>query len=164
MNIALRHRQTDTSAIEIRLASLDDIPAMVAALRAFFDETPWGARGVSFDAESVERFLQFSTPRGSQPYLLALDHGRIVGLISWHYYRDYTDPIAVMDETYVAPDFRRTNLARKLVALALHMANGDGARIMNFPLCSGLDATRTYVNMLRKFGAEMTGVMMTKVL
>jgi hypothetical protein len=165
MNIALRHRQTDTSAIDIRLAVLEDIPAMVEVLGSFFHETAWGKRGITYLPEKVAKALEFVIVHKTQPYLLARDEdGEIVGVISWHYFRDFCDPIAVMDETWVRHDYRRTNLARKLTALSIYMAQGDGAHIMNFPLCSGLEETRTMVNMLRKFGCEMTGVMMTKVL
>src|SRR5262249_38461263 len=152
MNIAVRPRQLRTSAIEIRLGELADIPALIEVLGQFFHETTWAKRGLTFDAEKVEKALQFCAVHKTQPYLIARSGDEIVGLISWHYWSDFCEPIAVMDETWLRADYRRTDLGRKLVALAIYMAKGDGARLMNFPLCSGLDETRTYVNMLRKFG------------
>lgn len=164
MNIALRQHTLDTSAIEIRLATLDDIPALMPVLEEFFHATPWSERGLTFQHDKVENALRLVIGRGVQPYLLALDRGEIVGCLSWHYWSDFCEPIAVMDETYIKPEYRRSDLARKLVRLSMFIAQGDNARVMNFPLASGLKETRTFVNMLRKFGCEMTGVMMTKVL
>lgn len=164
MNIALQHRRpTATSHIEIRLAELRDIPQVVDMLHDFFHQTPW-KECCEFERERVSEFLAFSIPKGSQPYLLAFEGERLVGLISWHLYLEACSPIAVMDETYVEPEYRPTNLGRKLVALALHMAKGDGARVMNFPLASGFRETKTFVNMLRKFGAYPVGVIVSKIL
>ena len=106
--------------------------------------------------------LQELIERKTTPHLVAfdmLDDERMVACISWHYDLQYTkEPIGVMDETFVLGPYRRTNLGRKMVALALHIAEGDNCRVFNFPLASGLPETKSYVNMLRKFGGEICGV------
>lgn len=165
MNIALRHRvPIDTSHIEIRLLRQEDIPQAVELLHRFFHETPWADK-LEFSRERTAMYMTNSTTKGTQPYLLALDGDKLVGLISWHFYNEACSPIAVMDETYVLPEYRKTTLPRKLVALALYMAKGEGgAAVMNFPLASGFKETKSFVNLLRKFGAEVTGVIVTKVL
>lgn len=163
MNIALRHKRTNTSDIEIRYATAEDIPALVDVLDTFFHESQWKAY-LTYDREKVTRSLEHLIPTHRQPYLLAFEDGKIVGLISWHLYGDFTDAIAVMDETYLAPRYRTTDLGRKLVALALYLAEGEGARIFNFPLASGQKETATYVNMLKKFGGVECGVLVRVML
>jgi GNAT superfamily N-acetyltransferase len=165
MNFAPRHirRTTDTSHLELRLAEQRDIPQVVEMLHRFFNETPWRTC-LEFANERVADFLAYSIQKGSQPYLCAFDGDRLVGLISWHLYIEACSPIAVMDETYVVPEYRRTTLGRRLVAVASEWAKASGARVMNFPLASGFDETRTFVNMLQKFGARPVGVIMSMVL
>lgn len=161
MNIALRHKATDTSAIEIRLASVDDIPALVELYGKFFAESQWPPF-LTFDPQravaNLHRILTYV------PHICAFDRDELVGTISYHLDRQYTDPIAVMDETYVKPAFRGSNLGRKLVALAIYLARHDGAKVFNFPLASGMKETKSYVNMLRKFGAVPCGIIMRVVL
>jgi len=161
MNIALRslRRSTDTSHIEIRLATHDDVPAIAQMFGAYFHATQW-AYFLSYDEDKTIKRLHELIAGKRSPHLLAFDGHRLVGVLSWHYDNAYVrEPIGVMDETYVDPEYRHTNLGRKLVGLALHLAHGDGAPVFNFPIASGLPETRTLVNMLRKFGGEVCGVL-----
>ena len=45
-----------------------------------------------------------------------MDGDELVGLCSYHTFDVFTDPIAVMDETYVVKKYHRTDLGRRLVA------------------------------------------------
>jgi GNAT superfamily N-acetyltransferase len=161
MNIALRHRRIDTSAIEIRLASVEDIPALVELFGEFFAASQWPPF-LTFDPEravaNLNRILLYV------PHICAFDDGKLIAAISYHLDKQYTDPIAVMDETYVRPPYGRTNLARKMVALAIYLAKHDGAKVFNFPLASGMKETASYMNLLRKFGAVPCGIIMRVVL
>ena len=67
--------------------------------------------------------------------VLAMDDDEMVGVCSYHTFDVFTDPIAVMDETYVAPNTSRTDLGRRLVAMVIDLARGDGCKVMNFPIC-----------------------------
>jgi len=160
MNIALRHvrRSTDTSHIEIRRAELKHVPKLARLFGEYFYETQWQVFLTFNEQKCIARLSQLVSQEFT-PHLVALDHGEIVGVISWHYDLQYTDePIAVMDETFVLPQYRSSDLGRKLVALALHIAAKHGAVVMNFPIASGLPSTKTLVNLLRKFRGEICGM------
>lgn len=164
MNIALRHvqrRSIDTSHIKIRFAEHDDVPAIAQLFGAYFHATPW-QYWLTYDEEKTIKRLHELVAGKRTPHLLAFDGHELIGLISWHYDDQYVrEPIAVMDETYVHPQYRRTNLGRKLVALALAFANEvDNAAVFNFPIASGLPEMKTLTNMLkRKFGGEICGIL-----
>jgi predicted N-acetyltransferase YhbS len=161
MNIAVKNvvqRTTDTSHIEIRRAQLEHVPRLARLFGEYFYETQWGMF-LTFDEQKCIRRLSQLVQQEFTPHLVAFDGERIVGIISWHYDMQYTtEPIAVMDETFVLPPYRSSNLGRKLVGLALHMAAKHKAPVFNFPIASGLPSTATLTNMLRKFGGEICGV------
>jgi predicted N-acetyltransferase YhbS len=160
MNIAQRHvrRSTDTSHIEIRLATHDDVPELARLFGAYFHSTQW-QHFLTYDEAKTAKRLHELIEGKRTPHLLAFNGGDMIGVISWHYDSQYvTEPIAVMDETFVSPEYRQTDLGRKLVALALYFAKEDGAAVFNFPIASGLPSTKTLVNMLRKFGGDICGV------
>jgi predicted N-acetyltransferase YhbS len=160
MNIAVRHvrRSTDTSHIEIRRAGLEHVPRLARLFGEYFYETQWG-QFLTFNEDKCIARLSQLVSQDYTPHLVALDAGEIVGVISWHYDLQYTDePIAVMDETFVLPQYRSSDLGRKLVGIALHIAAKHKAPVFNFPIASGLPSTATLVNMLKKFGGEICGV------
>jgi GNAT superfamily N-acetyltransferase len=164
MNIALQHRTTSTSSIEIVLATVADVPDVARLFSMFFHESIWH-RHLTYNEEKARKRLEYMIGNGFAPHLIARHLGEPIGVISYHIDKNYTDEgIGVMNETYVVPAFRKTNLGRKLVALAIHLARGDGCTIFNFPLASGLIETRTYANMLKKFGAQQCGMIFCKVL
>jgi hypothetical protein len=166
MNIVardIRRSKIDTSHIEIRLATHDDVPELARLFGVFFAQSQW-PHFLTFNQEKAELRLCELLARKTTPHLVAFDEGKMVACISWHYDLQYTDePIGVMDETFVLEPYRRTNLGIKMVALALHLARGDNCPVFNFPLASGLPETKSYVNMLRKFGGEICGVIVRVV-
>jgi GNAT superfamily N-acetyltransferase len=121
---------------------------------------------MKFNPGGALDYLRRAIGSGFAPHVLAYDGDELVGLCSYHMYACYTDkPIAVMDETFVLPRLRRTDIGRRLVFLAIHLAKGDGCAIMNFPIASGMKAQTSLMNMVaRHFGAEPVGVIFRKVL
>jgi GNAT superfamily N-acetyltransferase len=168
MNIATRElskaRRTSTPHIEVRLGRTEDAPKVVDLVELFFHRTPW-ARVIKFKREGAEKWLNFAIGSGYAPHALAFDGEELVGMCSYHVFSTYTDPIAVMDETYVLPRLRRTDLGRRLVGLAIDLAKADGCVVMNFPIASGLPEQNSLMNMVgRHFGAEPIGMIFRKVL
>jgi predicted N-acetyltransferase YhbS len=160
MNIALRHvrRSTDTSHIEIRAATPDDAPEIARLFGEYFSSTQW-QHFLTFDEAKTTARVRELIEGKKTPHLLAWDGDKVIGILSWHYDCQYVaEPIAVMDETYVDPEYRQTDLGRKMVAIALYFAKLDNAAVFNFPIASGLPSTRTLVNLLKKFGGEICGV------
>ena len=164
MNVAVRRVSSITPGIEIRLATVDDVKKIVPFLGAFFARSRW-AEQLTFKPESALKYLAHAITSGFAPYVLAFDGDELVGCCSYHIYNVFTEPIAVMDETYVVPRLRRTDLARRLVFLALECARADNCKIMNFPVSSGMPEQQGLINMLMKhFGCENMGVLLRKVL
>jgi GNAT superfamily N-acetyltransferase len=167
MNIAasnISNRRSSTPHIEVRLARLEDTEKIVDFLGYFFSRSRW-AECLTFQPPKALHYLQHAIPAGFAVYVIALDGEELVGLCSYHIYSFFTDPCAVMDETYVLPRLRRTDLGRRLVFLTLHLAKGDGCKVMNFPIASGMREQRSMMNMVqRHFGAEPMGVIFRKVL
>jgi GNAT superfamily N-acetyltransferase len=164
MNMAARSLKSTTPHIELRLATKEDVVRIVPFLAYFFAQSRW-AENLAFHSEKARDYLEYAIPPGYAVYIIALDGDEVVGVISYHTFKVFTDPMAVMDETYVLPRLRRTDLGRRLVYLALHLAKGDGCKVMNFPVASGMYEQRSLINMLvRHFGCEPMGLLLRKVL
>ena len=164
MNIAARTLKSATPHIELRLATKDDIATVVPFLATFFARSRW-AENLAFNSESAARYLERAIPSGYAVYIIALDGAEIVGLCSYHMYNVFTEPVGVMDETYVVPEWRRSDLGCRLVHLALHLAKGEGCKVMNFPVASGMYEQRSLINMLvKRFACEPMGLLLRKVL
>ena len=73
-------------------------------------------------------------------------------------------PLAVMDEIYALEEYRGTPVGRALVATMLDLIKSEGGTCVHIPLTSGHKAMPSLVNLFRKFGAEIIGVVMRKVL
>lgn len=168
MNIAVQpprvRRRTATPHIELRLAEVDDVVKLTAFLGDFFARSCWN-RDLRFHSEKAARYLHGAVGSGFAPYITAWDGDELVGVCSYHTFDVFTDPIAVMDETYVVPKYHRTDLGRRLIALALELAKREGCKVMNFPIASGMREQNSLMNMVgRHFGADYVGTIFRKVL
>ena len=159
-----RSRQTATPHIELRLARVEDAVKIAPLLGAFFARSQW-ANDLAFHEGKALSYLQRVIGSGYAPYIIALDGEELVGVCSYHTYDVFTDPIAVMDETYVVPRYRFTDLGRRLVALSIEMARADRCKVINFPIASGMPEQNGLMNMVgRHFGAVPIGMIFRKVL
>jgi GNAT superfamily N-acetyltransferase len=148
----------------VRLGRLEDVPAIVDLIELFFHRTSW-SQVVSFKRDAALAWLTHSIPAGFTPHAVAYDGAELVGVSSYHVFATYTDPIAVMDETYVLPRLRRTDLGRRLIALVIELARADVCKVINFPIASGLPEQNSLMNMVgRHFGAVPIGMIFRKVL
>ena len=96
-------------------------------------------------------------------YVIAMDGDEMVGVCSYHMFSVFSEPIAVMDETYTVSRYRRTDLGRRLIAMVIELARADGCKVINFPICSGLKEQNSLMNMVgRHFGAEPVGMIFSK--
>ena len=168
MNMEVRDprikRRTATPHIELRLAEVEDVEKVTAFLGSFFARSRW-ADNLSFHPVKAASYLRGAIGSGYAPYVTAWDGETLVGLCSYHTFDVFTDPIAVMDETYVVPRYHRTDLGRRLVALVLELAKAEGCKVMNFPIASGMPEQNSLMNMVgRHFGAEYVGTIFRKVL
>ena len=164
MNIAVRSRVIDSSTITPRMATVDDIPQLLEVIAQFFAASRW-SECLTLDDRGARQYLRRAIETGYSPYVLALDGDRIVGFISYHAEKGvYTDPLAVLDEVFVLPSYRNSDIGRRLVWVAMGLARDSGAKVFHFPVASGMGVQRSLINMLKKFGAEEIGVILRVVL
>jgi GNAT superfamily N-acetyltransferase len=155
-------RRTSTPHIELRLARKEDAVKIAPFLGAFFARSRWSETLTFHEGKALD-YLERVIGSGYAPYVLALDGDELVGVCSYHTYDVFTDPIAVMDETYALPRYRRTDLGRRLVGLAIEMARAEGCKAINFPIASGMPEQNSLMNMVgRHFGAEYIGMIFRK--
>jgi hypothetical protein len=102
MNMAARSLKSTTPHIELRLATKEDVVRIVPFLAYFFAQSRW-AENLAFHSEKARDYLEYAIPPGYAVYIIALDGDEVVGVISYHTFKVFTDPMAVMDETYVLP-------------------------------------------------------------
>lgn len=186
MNMAVRNIRrahcTRTQHIELRLADVDDAQRIAQLLGVFFAETIW-PDCLTFDAARAAVCIERGIRNRTQPFILAFDRGPkkfedanryetgvldqvpLVGCVSWHLDNRFTDPIGVLDEVFVVPRLRRSDLGRRLIMLAVHVGKAEGAKVFNFPVASGMKQQASLINLLtRHVGAEPVGVILRKVL
>jgi hypothetical protein len=194
MNMAVRRVApapycTRTQHIELRLATVDDTPGIVRMIDDWFPMTIW-KDCLTFDPAKAGMWIERGIRTGCEPFVLAveapgkfpaadLDRNGVqeigaqnqnnfapVGMISWHLdARLTTRPIAVLDEVFVIPRLRRSDLGRRLILQAMLISEAEGAAVMNFPVASGMPEQQSLINMLVKhIGAEPVGAILRKVL
>ena len=152
-------------AIELRLATVDDVDELVDLFAAFFTESQYQPH-MKFDRAICAKYLRLAIGSGFSPHIVAVDDGKIVGQISYHIDDSFTDKLAVLDEVYALPQYRGTPLGRALVHAAMDLARGDlgPGGCMHIPLTSGHKSMPTLINLFKKFGAEEIGTILRKVL
>jgi GNAT superfamily N-acetyltransferase len=159
-----QQKQSAYPAIELRLASVNDVDDLVVLFATFFRESHYQP-ALQFDPAICAKYLRAAIGSGFSPHIVATHDNKIVGVISYHIDSSFSaQPLAVMDEVYALKEYRGTPVGRALVATALDLAKHDGATCIHIPLTSGHEAMPSLINLFRKFGAEVIGVVMRKVL
>lgn len=156
-------RTVRTPHINIRLAEPADAAAVAQFLGVFFHLSQW-ANHLKYDEEKARMYLAHTLSTPHAMYVIAMDKDEIVGVCSYHVFNVFTDPLAVMDETFTIPKYRCTDLGRRLVGTVLELAKkADGCGVMNFPICSGMKEQNSLMNMVsRHFGATPVGTIFRK--
>lgn len=150
--------------IELRMATLDDVPALLGLYEHFFLQTQY-ATHLSFSTENARIYLNDVIGRGMSPHILAVLGGNIIGWLAYHMDRSFcVQPLAILDEMFVIPEFAGTPVGRALIASAMDICrNVEGANCFHIMITSGHKRAKTLVNAFKKFGAEEIGVVLRKV-
>jgi GNAT superfamily N-acetyltransferase len=157
-------RTVRTPHINIRMAEAADAAMIARFLGGFFELSKW-SEFLQYHEERTRIYLEAAVGTQFAMYVIALDKDEMVGVCSYHVFSVFSEPLAVMDETYTIPKYRRTDLGRRLVATVIELARGDGCKVMNFPICSGMKEQNSLMNMVgRHFGAEPVGMIFRKQL
>lgn len=157
-------RQTHP-AIQIRLATVEDVPQITALAMTLLQESPTYNKLFPCDPVATSKYLTAAIGNGVCPHIVAVHSGDIVGVISYSLDGSFSDnKCAVLGEIFAYSAYRFTPVGRMLVWAAMDLAKGDGAVAMHIPIAGGHEAVPTLKNLFRKFGAEEIGVIMRKVL
>ena len=157
-------RTVRTPHIDVRMADAADAEMMAEFLGNFFYVSDW-SKYLKYHKEKTIKYLQNAVGTQYAMYVLAMDGAEMVGVCSYHVFDVFSEPLAVMDETYTIPKYRRTDLGRRLVATVIELARNDGCKVINFPICSGMKEQNSLMNMMgRHFGAVPVGMIFSKVL
>ena len=153
-----------TPIIALRMATVADVPALLDLIDRFFHESRYAAH-LTFSREASQRYLENVIGSGMCPHIVASLGGAAIGMISYHIDRSFcVEPLAVMDEIYVIPEFAGTPVGRTLISAAMDMCRDvEHANCMHIVISSGHKRARTLVNAFKKFGAQEVGTVMRKV-
>ena len=151
--------------IECKLATLEDIPAIVALGEHFFKESQYSYLGIEFSDKVTEMALYETIKGGMFPIILALKNDKIIGGISIIYDYCFSErPVAVLQYIFVEKAFRRGIVGRMLVHHAMEIAKGDGATAFFAPINSGTKHVRSLANLFQKGGFLPSGVILSRSL
>jgi GNAT superfamily N-acetyltransferase len=146
------------------MAEAADAKMIAEFLGKFFHLSAW-AKHLNYHQQKTEDYLTVAVGTQYAMYVLAMDGDEMVGVCSYHVFSVFSDPMAVMDETYTTPKYRRTDLGRRLVDTTIKLARADGCKLMNFPICSGMKEQNSLMNMVgRHFGGVPVGMIFRVVL
>jgi GNAT superfamily N-acetyltransferase len=152
-------------AIEVRLATLDDVEQLVMLAMTLLRESPTYNALFPYDPAATRKHMQLAIRTQCMPYIVAVHDGRIVGTISYTMDDSFSDSkCAVMGDLFAYREYRFTPVGRTLVTALFDLVKHRGAVAIHMPIAGGHEAMPTLKNMLKKFGAEDIGVIMRKVL
>jgi GNAT superfamily N-acetyltransferase len=151
--------------IECKLATYEDIPAIVAMGKQFFGESQYSYLGIEFSEKVTEMSLYETMKCGLFPIILATKDKEVIGGISLMYDYSFSEkPIAILQYIFVEKPYRKGLVGRMLVHHAIEIAKGDGATSFFAPINSGTGAVRSLANLFRKGGFLPSGVILSRSL
>jgi GNAT superfamily N-acetyltransferase len=164
MNV-IAHINGTRPVLELRMATVDDVPQLVDLFDRFFHESQY-ATHLQYSRDNATQYLSHVIATGMSPHIVAVLGGAIIGELSYHIDRSFlVEPMAILDEFYVIPEFAGSPVGRALVAAAMDICRDvEKAKCFHLVLSSGHKRSKTLVNLFKKFGAQEIGTVMNKVL
>lgn len=151
--------------LEMRLATEDDVPALVRLGREQFETSIYAEHGIEYSEAAAEKYLAMVLEHMLLPHIVACVDGEIVGGISYSYDSSFSKrPIAVMQNFFVTKKYRRTLIGRILLATACDIAKDEQACAFFAPVNNGGANIGSLENLLSKAGFRMSGYIMTRSL
>jgi hypothetical protein len=148
-----------------RVATPDDVPAIVALWPEHWEEVHYKDRGIVPDEPRYIAWLTRMITYGGETFLLAEADGEVVGFFSYGLDHNFSEkPVAVMDKFFVARKHRRSAIASILCGLGIDAAAQDGACAFHAPITSETAAARGLENMLAKHGFTQIGTVMGRAI
>ncbi len=140
--------------MSVRLATADDIPAVLAMAEAFVGESDYG---MVFDSERSADYLALLL---QQPDVLVLigDDGQ-AGIIATVASDWCAQPVCYVEKLFVMPEARGSGVARALVAAAVEFARQHHCSHIFATATAGMgdNVGRLFSNLFRKFAFNDCG-------
>ncbi len=163
MSLAKKLTPKIASEAHYEMATEKDVVELTYLFKDFFEESDYADKGIAYSPNNAAVWLRRVITQGVFPHVVARIDGKIVGVTSFSLDQSFSEePIAVLHTIYVRPEFRRTQIGRQLLALALFVAEGDGATCFSAPISSGMKEVPSLQNMFRKAGFRQSGAILTK--
>jgi GNAT superfamily N-acetyltransferase len=151
--------------LDFRLATVDDVPALIELSREFDGISQLKRFGMKRSEINTEKYLTTAIDNGFVHYLLAMIDGRVVGCLSYYYdCAFYEKPAAVLIHFFVTKKYRRSLIGRILLKMAVDIAADEQACAFISPVNSGSPHINSLGNLMAKGGFKMTGYIMTRSL
>ncbi len=132
----------------VRLATLDDVPAILAMAEHFVGESGYG---MNFDGDQAAAYLSMLLAHPKAVVLVADDVS--AGMIATIAHDWCKQPVCYVEKLFLMPASRGTGVARSLVAAAVEFARQHGCSHVFSSATAGMGGTveRLYSNLFRKF-------------
>lgn len=150
--------------MDVRAATLDDIPALLGLAHEFTDESQYGwhfyesAARTRFEAHIREEYTDV---------LVGVVNGRVVGLVILSWDRDFTEEaVAYVVKFYVRPEARGCGISRKLVDAILDWSQTHKCKHVFASSTANIDGKKDqmFINLFAKKGFKQQGVCLAKEL
>jgi GNAT superfamily N-acetyltransferase len=130
----------------------------------FFNEAGFD-QFAELDIETAIERLEAGIRNGNIPFVLAEVRSTIAGFAGYYIDRDFTSkPIAFLHMFYIIRAYRRSPLARLLVAMVLDLAECDGACAFFVTVAPTGVAGRLLTNVFKRCGFRpIGGALMRKI-
>jgi GNAT superfamily N-acetyltransferase len=145
--------------VRVRLASPDDVPALVELLLAMRDETRYAGLAVSPERLARNLGTQFERMDATQCCFVAENaQGALVGMLAGGLKQFIFEDFVTASEGlfYVHPGARGTTAAVKLIYAFREWAIARGVREVQFSVRSGKDIARTD-RLMKRLGFNLIG-------
>lgn len=157
------HPRLYPKGLDFRLATVEDVPALVELGREQFETSNYASIGIEYSETVTERYLTNILEHMLSPHILATVAGEVVGGVNFYYDFAFSKkPIAVMNNFFVTKKYRRTGIGRLLILMAEDIAKDDQACAFFAPVNNGGAHIQSLGNLLAKTGFRMSGYIMTK--
>ena len=131
-------------ALEIQLATIDHLDAILAQMRQMQEDDPWSE---AFDEAVVRANLVELLGNPAYGVIYVAQHERVqVGylIVCFDYSLEYQGKGAWVDELFVAPSHRGKGIATQLLDVAEKAAAEHGARYLHLEVSHGNPAIELY--------------------
>jgi len=147
--------------MSVRLATIDDVPAILAMAEHFVGESDYG---MTFDADHATAYVRMLLDQPRAMVMIAEDGSAgVIAAISHDWCKQ---PVCYVQKLFLMPAARGTGIARSLVAGAVEFGRQHGCSHVFSSATAGMGETvaQLYSNLFRKFDFVECGPILQKAL